>query len=120
MDRTARGDPAGDLRPAGSRAVVLTRELVGGAATLVVAGLLAVVVFPPAQPAGRILIVAIACGVLAAILTDPWAIGVVAVAGAVAFVLHWRSLPRNGQAPTPGDSRRSSGSRCWWGRVTAG
>ena len=46
--------------------VVLIRELVGGAAAVVVAGVLAVVLFPWGEPAGRVLVMAVACGAVAA------------------------------------------------------
>ena len=100
MDRTSRGGAAGP-QPAESRAVVLTRETIDGAATLVVACPIAVVVFPAAEPGGRVLVVAIACGVLAAILTGPWAIAVIAVCAALAFVLQLAQPAAEGSAPGP-------------------
>jgi hypothetical protein len=46
--------------------VVVIRELVGGAAVAVVAGFLAVVLFPSGELAGRVLVMAVACGTVAA------------------------------------------------------
>lgn len=52
------------------RRVVLIRDLVAGALGVVVASFAAAVVFPPEEPVGRVLVMAIACGLLAAALSD--------------------------------------------------
>jgi hypothetical protein len=43
---------------------VLIRELLGGVSVLVVAGFLVIGMFPPSQPAGGALVLAVACGLV--------------------------------------------------------
>lgn len=46
--------------------VVLIRELLVGVTAVVVAGFLTVVLFPGGDPVGRVLVMAVICGVIAA------------------------------------------------------
>ena len=50
--------------------VALTRQAIAGSAMVVVAGFAAAVLFPTAEPAGRVVVMALATGVLAAFVTD--------------------------------------------------
>lgn len=53
-----------------NRRVALIRELVAGGLGVVVTSFLAVVLFPAEEPVGRVLVMATACGLLAASLSD--------------------------------------------------
>ncbi|WP_431932287.1 hypothetical protein [Micromonospora sp. RP3T] len=79
------------------RGVALIRELIAGTGAVVLATFAAVVMFPAEEPVGRVLVMAVTCGLLAAWLTD-WRATIVtaAVAGSV-FV----SLLADGAPPTP-------------------
>lgn len=66
--------------------VVLTRELVVGLAGVVVAYFAAVVLSPDGDLRARVVVMAVACGVLAALLTDWRAVVVVAVVSVGVFV----------------------------------
>jgi hypothetical protein len=72
------------MSPVGNGDLLLIRELVAGVAGVVVAGLLTVVVFPSGERAGRVLIMAVACGVTGALVRG-WRVGV-AVAAFAGFV----------------------------------
>jgi hypothetical protein len=50
--------------------VAVTRQVIAGSAMVVVAGFAAGVLFPTAEPVGRVLVMALATGVLAALVTD--------------------------------------------------
>jgi hypothetical protein len=61
-------------------------ELVAGTAAVIVAGFVAAVLFPGAEPAGRVVVMALAVGLFAALTTD-WRASVgVAVIAALLFV----------------------------------
>ena len=101
--------------------VVATRQLMAGSAMVVVAGFAAVVLFPRAEPVGRVLVMAIAAGVLAALLTH-WraCLGVMATAMLVfvGVLMHGSDLEPGGPGPwsyTPCSPWR----RCW-ASATAG
>ncbi|MEU7614450.1 hypothetical protein [Micromonospora sp. NPDC049204] len=53
-----------------NRGIALIRELVAGAAGVVVAAFAAAVVFSAEEPVGRVMVMAAACGLLAASLCD--------------------------------------------------
>ena len=62
--------------------VTLVREVFLIVTTVVIAGFAAIVLFPPDEPPGRIVVLAVACGIVASTLTD-WrsATGLILVAG---------------------------------------
>ena len=80
--------------------VTLVREVFLIVTTVVIAGFAAIVLFPPDQPPGRIVVLAVACGIVAAALTD-WrsATGLILAAGFV-FVVFLASQP-DGQPDPP-------------------
>ena len=80
-----------------NRRVALIRELVAGAVGVVVAAFAAVVIFPAEQPAGRVMVMAVACGLLAASLSDWRATLVMAAMAAGVFV----GVLADGAPPTP-------------------
>lgn len=69
------------------RRVVLIRELAAGTAGVVVASFAAVVLSPEVDLTERALVMAVACGVLSAWLTDWRAIAAVAAATLASFVV---------------------------------
>jgi hypothetical protein len=63
-----------------------TFELVAGTAAVIVSGFVAAALFPGAEPAGRVVVMAVAVGLFAALTTD-WRAGAgVAVIAALVFV----------------------------------
>lgn len=80
-----------------NRRVALIRELVAGAVSVVVAAFAAVVVFPAEEPVGRVMVMAVACGLLAASLSDWRATLVMAATAAGVFV----GVLADGAPPTP-------------------
>jgi hypothetical protein len=61
-------------------------ELVAGTAAVIVAGFVAAELFPGAEPAGRVVVMALAVGLFAALTTDRRASAGVAVIAALVFV----------------------------------
>lgn len=80
-----------------NRRIALIRELVAGAAGVVVAAFAAAVVFPAEEPVGRVMVMAAACGLLAASLSDWRATLVTAAMAAGVFV----GVLADGAPPTP-------------------
>lgn len=70
------------------RNLVVTRELVGGLMAMTVAALGSGALYPGTSPAGRVFVVSVACGVLAAVLTDWRARVAVTAAAVVIFIVH--------------------------------
>jgi hypothetical protein len=85
-------------------AVVLTRELTAGVSIPVMSGLLAAVLFPPSEPAGRAVVLAVACGLVVANATDWRAVAGVAAATVLAFAVE--SAPGSRRARRGGRTRR--------------
>ncbi|MEU7928355.1 hypothetical protein [Micromonospora sp. NPDC049107] len=77
--------------------VVLIRDLVTGAVGVVVASFATAVVFPPEDPVGRVLVMAVACGLLATALSDWRASLAVAVVAVGVFV----GVLADGAPPAP-------------------
>ncbi|MEU8285524.1 hypothetical protein AB0C01_14410 [Micromonospora sp. NPDC048905] len=80
-----------------NRGIALIRELVAGAAGVVVAAFAAAVVFSAEEPVGRVMVMAAACGLLAASLCDWRATLVTAAMAAGVFV----GVLADGAPPTP-------------------
>lgn len=76
-----------DERQSEPPAVVLNRELIAGVSILVVSSLLAAVLFPPSEPAGRAVVLAVACGLVVATATEWRAVAGVAAATVLAFAV---------------------------------
>jgi hypothetical protein len=87
-----------------SVAVVATMQLIAGSAMVVVAGFATAALIPGAEPVKRVLAIAIASGVLAALLTD-WraCLGVTATAVLVfvAVQMHGSDVEPGATAPWP-------------------
>jgi hypothetical protein len=100
--------------------VRLMREIGAGAAALIVMGFAAVVLFPAGDLAGRVLVMAVTCGLLAAVFADWRAAAVVAGLAVLAFVGSSRTVPpgraRSRRCPTS----RSSGWQRFLASATTG
>ena len=104
-----------------SATVVVARRLIAGSVIVVVAGFAAVVLSPSAEPVGRVLVMAIASGVLAAFVTD-WraCLGVMATSMAVFVGFLGTNRVSSPAIPGPGRTRRSLSWRQCWASATAG
>jgi hypothetical protein len=68
-----------DIRQLGAPVALLIRDLVAGTCSVVLAAYVAVVLSPAGDPAARVLVMAVACGVLGTLLAD-WRASVFAAA----------------------------------------
>ncbi|MFI6133814.1 hypothetical protein [Micromonospora sp. NPDC051141] len=79
------------------RRVALIRQLIAGAGAVVLATFAAVVMFPAEEPVGRVLVMAVVCGLLAAWFSD-WRATIVTTAVAVGVFV---GILADGAPPTP-------------------
>jgi hypothetical protein len=80
--------------------VRLTREIGAGAAAVVVVGFAAVVLCPAGDLAGRVLVMAVTCGLLAGVFAD-WRAAVVVAGSAVLVFVGFLADGAGGQGPEP-------------------